>query len=805
MSHIRVADIAIDPRSGGSEAVYTYLAPADLEVGAACFVPLGNRLALGYATAVRGCDREALQVPLDRMKEPQALIENLSIPSTLIALAQYISDQYLCTLPVALSPAMPPNVRERLVTEWSLVGELHLDPELALNAAQREVIRVLQEQGGSLSEGSKKLPAASHRLLKLLQAKGVVRQTLRLSNPRAPKSSEDWIRLTTDASALEDFYRSQGKRKPAQALTLMCLQTAGEQTRFTLGEIKAMAGVTETTVKALLDAKLLERVDERSEALADPPMPNEFQQFAIDTIADRIERREFEPFLLHGVTGSGKTEVYLRAAAECLRLGRQVLYLVPEIALAAQAIAQLHGRFGRRATMLHSELSPGERLRNWISVRHGECPIVLGARSALFAPLEDIGLIVVDEEHEQTYKQESSPRYHAKRLAMFLARLHRCPIVLGSATPSAESFWEAEEKERGGDGLTLLNLPVRAASASLPTVHVEDLSEGYRSGQPAILSSALRDRMRATLVSGKQTIIFLNRRAYSPFIMCRDCGHQWPCPRCAVSMSFHRRDGLLRCHHCGFQTRPPDLCPACGGNRISPFGIGTEKVEESIGLEFPSARIGRLDRDVVQRKGALEEILASFRSGDLDVLVGTQMVAKGLDFPNVTLVGVIAADVSLNLPDFRAAERTYQLLAQVAGRAGRGKFAGEVVIQTFNPEHPSVLAAQRHDYHSMVERLLAERDEARYPPFVRLVNVVFSGEQRADVSAASTQVASDLSEFEVLGPVDCVLERLQGRWRRHLLIKLPRNSEPSNLRDALSAPLPKGVAMSIDVDAYSLM
>lgn len=358
---IRVADIAIDPRSGGSDAMYTYRVGREYSVGDACFVPLGPRSALGYVVRVRDVEPAELDVPVERLREPQGMIENLSIPAPLIQLAGYLADQYLVPLPVALSPAMPPHVRERLKTEWSLIGEVHLDAGVELNAAQREVVRVLVEQGGTLAEGSRKLPAACARLLKLLVAKGVVGRSLKLATPKTTGKGEDWIRLTHDGDRLERFFREQGKRKPAQALTLLCLQTAGEQTRFTVGEIKAMAGVTETTVKALLDANLLEKVAGNAGALANPPEPNPLQRVAIDAIVDRIAKREFEPFLLFGVTGSGKTEVYLRAAAECAKLGRQVLYLVPEIALAAQAIAQLHERFGNRATMLHSELSPSDR------------------------------------------------------------------------------------------------------------------------------------------------------------------------------------------------------------------------------------------------------------------------------------------------------------------------------------------------------------------------------------------------------------------------------------------------------------
>jgi primosomal protein N' (replication factor Y) len=456
----------------------------------------------------------------------------------------------------------------------------------------------------------------------------------------------------------------------------------------------------------------------------------------------------------------------------------------------------------------------------------------LGARSALFAPLGNLGLVVVDEEHEASYKQESAPRYHSKALARYLGQRHGCPVVLGSATPSVESFYEAELAELAEEGcaptpktpvaesllansalrpppapLTLLTLPERAASARLPEVIVHDLTDGYRNGKPAMLCDDLHVAIEETLARGEQVILFLNRRAYAPFVICRDCGQQMQCPHCAVSLSYHRRDRKLRCHHCGYQTNPPDACPKCSGLRLSPFGVGTEKVEEAVAALFPQTRVARLDRDVARRKGALEETLASFRAGQIGILVGTQMVAKGLDFPNVTLVGVIAADVSLNIPDFRASERTFQLLAQVAGRAGRGKNPGRVFIQTFNPLHASVRSAQAHDFLSMLDALKAERAEAGYPPYRRLVNIVLSGENRSAVLKASEEALARLCRLplDVLGPVDCVVERLQNRWRRHLLLKMPAGASAAPIGEALLGFDPKNVQVVVDVDPYNLM
>jgi len=807
VSRVRVADVALDPRSGGAEAVYTYRAAAGTQVGQAYFVPIGNRPSLGFVTDVYEATEEELGFSFDALKPLLGEIEDLSLPEALIELARYVAKEYLCPLPVALSAATPPGVRERIMTAWSLIepeGEFSLNGEgEKLTAAQQEALRTLRDLGGSLVETpTKKIPAPTLRVLKLLHGKGLVRQSLRIQPYAERRKGKEFLSLTADSARLEGFLTKEGKRKPAQALTLMRLQGA-EHAYLTPAEIKALAGVTETTIVSLVDSGLLVPVDPDDIRLLEPPKPNRYQQLAVDAVAESIQTGEARDYLLFGVTGSGKTEVYLRLTAEALKLGRQVLYLVPEIALATQAISQLRERFGKGVAILHSELPPSERLQTWMRIREGDVSIVLGARSALFAPLGNLGLIVADEEHEASYKQESAPRYHTKRLAQFLAKRHGCPLVLGSATPSVESFYEAEREQ-----LTLLSLPERAANAVLPTVHIDNLADGYRSGRPSILSEDLRRRLEEKLDKREQTILFLNRRAYAPFIICRDCGHQMLCPRCSVSLSYHRRDVMLRCHHCDYKQKPPDTCPKCGGTRMNPFGVGTEKVEEAVAELFPKARIARLDRDVARKKGALESVLASFRSGDLDILVGTQMVAKGLDFPNVTLVGVIAADVSLNIPDFRASERTFQLLSQVAGRAGRGTRPGEVVIQTFNPDHVAVETARSHSYLTFYEALKTEREEAGYPPFKRLVNIVLSSENRAAVTAASEEARARIAEvpgIDILGPADCPLERLHNRWRRHLLLKMPPTQSSAPIGEALLGFRPKGVAVVVDVDPYSLM
>lgn len=793
-----LVDVAIDVRTGGAEAVWTYSSETSLPIGTAVLVQLGPRTAIGFVIACYQADPTERGLTERQLKVAQP-VRGLSLPVPLLETVQEVAAEYLCPISVALSPTTPPGVTELICTRWEAIEGATIETE-TLSTVQAEVLAGLNQQ--PLAETKKsKLPTQIRKALDLLVVKGYVRRIAAIESQET-KSQTSLLRLSASAEKIEKFLQKEGRKKPAQALTLIRLQTVGS-IALEAGEIKALSGVTDQTLKALVNAGFLEPIQEIARVRGTPPTPNPEQREAIDRISVFIGSQEFKPFLLFGVTGSGKTEVFLQAAANALTLGRQVLYLVPEIALAAQAISQLRDRFGDRVAIIHSELSVRERLATWIRIQRGEIAIVLGARSALFAPLNNIGLIIIDEEHETSYKQESSPRYHAKRIALSLGKRHNAPVVLGSATPSIESYYEAQSGE-----IELLTLTKRAAAANMPTVFIDDLSEGYRKGHPVILANELRTRLETILLRKEQAILFLNRRAYAPFLMCRDCGKQFMCPRCSVSLSFSRKEGKLRCHHCDFRQDPPDVCPDCCGTRLNPLGIGTEKVEEAVKQEFPDAKVARLDRDIAKRKGALEQILAEFRSGQIEVLVGTQMVAKGLDFPRVTLVGVIAADMSLNMPDFRASERTYQLLSQVAGRAGRSVNPGEVVIQTFNPDHVTMQCAKDHDYPRLAESITSERELVGYPPFKRLVNIMISSESRALAIETSYSVAVALEgvpDWEVLGPTDAVLEKLQNRWRRHLLIKMPRDAKAAEIGARVQGLSDKHVSVVIDVDPYSMV
>lgn len=486
-------------------------------------------------------------------------------------------------------------------------------------------------------------------------------------------------------------------------------------------------------------------------------------------------------FLLRGVTGSGKTRVYLELLREVVdKRGKTAIVLVPEIALTPQTVQRFRAVFGDRVAVLHSGLSDGERYDEWRALQRGSKRIAVGARSAVFAPLPDLGAIVVDEEHEPSYKQNEVPRYHAREAAIVRARLESAVCVLGSATPSLESWENARQGK-----FTLLELPERVAGGSLPPVRVLDLRRERRKAgshgraRPLILSLPLQRAVEQRLARGEQTLLLLNRRGFSNFVQCRACGRVHPCPNCNVSLTFHRGRSRVVCHHCGHQEPVPGVCPECASEDLSFRGVGTEQVERAVGEAFPAARVSRMDLDTTSGKWAHQRILERVGRGETDILLGTQMIAKGLDFPNVTLVGVINADVGLGLPDFRAAERTFQLLTQVAGRAGRGPKEGEVIVQTSLPDHPAIRLAASHDYTGFARRELAWRRDPPYPPFRRLLNLVVSGPDQMAVQEHAGEAAGWLAGLLrkagpgvlLTGPAPCPLDRVRGRWRWHLLLR----------------------------------
>jgi len=554
---------------------------------------------------------------------------------------------------------------------------------------------------------------------------------------------------------------------------------------------------------------LKEKSPEAKEASKSPPILNSEQKAALREISDAIEKSLFHVFLLHGITGSGKTEVYIRAIKRVLKKDKDAILLVPEISLTPQTIERFRERFGEKVAVLHSRLTAGQRFEEWKKIKEGKCPIVIGARSAVFAPVKKLGLLIIDEEHETTYKQEDVPRYNARDTGMARAREAGAAVILGSATPSLESFYSASKNR-----YKLLKLNERVEGKILPGTTIVDMREELKSRRRfSVFSRMLEEAIRERLKRKEQIILFLNRRGFSTFIHCRKCGFVFKCRRCSIALTHHSGKRKLVCHYCNYSAPYTEICPQCKSTYLGYSGTGTQKVESETARLFPSARVERMDTDTTATRSSHHRFLFAFKKGELDILVGTQMIAKGLDFPRVTLVGVIMADTAINLPDFRAQERTFQLLTQVSGRAGRGEKKGEVIIQTFAPENYAVTASSRHDYPAFYEKEITYRRELGYPPFLHLIHLTLRGKKEERVVqtiqklALRLKTAAAASKAEILGPAASPIPRIRGNFRWSIVLKIPTPIQGTQLLESVlkGFKIPPDLKLKVDVDPLGMM
>jgi primosomal protein N' (replication factor Y) len=742
-------------------------------------------------------------------------------------------DRGLVTREVAF-PSAPPRPKTdrqvRLLADTAAIARAL--PALGRESKQADVLAWLARTGGQAHTG-----AEAHTLKEVCAAVGCGEGPVKalaargwVTIERAPVKGSASVSLALAADAVIGALVTLRGAAKHQAV-LDALQ--GQGGVAWIGWVYAQTGADLDTLRDLEAAGLISIAEEMIwrdplagyEFALDQPLQLTTDQARVWTaIQQRIlqdnpmpRERSGSVFLLHGVTGSGKTEIYLRAIAEVLKSGRQAIVLVPEIALTPQTIRRFAARFPGKVTVWHSELAEGERFDVWRRVRtdHPAAQVIVGSRSALFLPCPRLGVIVLDEEHEASYKQERTPRYHARTAALELGRITGAPVILGSATPALETYFAAQRGE-----ISLLSLPQRiqtgewadaslrlpfaqtATLGDLPPVSVIDMRQELRAGNRSMFSRPLAAGLRHVLQAGQQAILYLNRRGAATFVMCRDCGHVEACPRCAVPLTFHSEGESLVCHHCNRRYPAPAVCAECKGRRIRYFGTGTERVEDAVQLEFPHARTLRWDRDVTGAKGSHDAILMKFIGHEADVLIGTQMIAKGLDLPLVTLVGVIAADVGLFLPDFRAAERTFQLLTQVAGRAGRSTLGGEVIVQTYHPDHYAVVAASNHDYDAFYREEMAFRRQQGYPPVRRLARLVYHNTQRAKAQAEAASLAEQLrgeitrlglADTDLIGPAPCFFGQQRGEYRWQLVVRSP---DPAAL--LRQAPPPLGWRLDID-------
>lgn len=651
-------------------------------------------------------------------------------------------------------------------------------------------------------------------------------QALRLMFPaqmrgeRISAKKREYAVLTVDPAVREQIAASQS-RAPKRAQVLRALMAAEdgelpvEQLRRQLGECRPML----TALCRMGFVRLEQREAMRSpygamEKLADnDPQLTAQQQEVLGQLLPAVEAGR-GAFLLYGVTGSGKTEVFIRAVRRAAQLGKTAIVLVPEIALTPQMVMWFRSRFGEDAAVLHSRLSPGERYDEWRRIRCGDVRVVIGARSAIFAPLENIGLIIVDEEHEQSYIADNTPRYDARELARLRCEREGAVLLLASATPSMRSFAMA-----GRGDLTLLEMLRRVNNRPMPQVHIVDMREELKAGNRSVFSGALLGGLKSCLDAGKQAILFVNRRGYSTFVSCRSCGYVVTCPQCDVSMTYHSSERVLRCHYCGQEAPVPSVCPECASPYIKYFGVGTQRVEEEVRRHFPDVPVLRMDNDTTRTKDAHERLLSAFRHGEARVLVGTQMIAKGLDFPDVTMVGIIAADAMLKLPDYRSAERTFQLLTQVAGRAGRADSPGEVYLQTYDPEHYAVEAASRQDYRAFYEEEMRRRKRALYPPYTLIARLLYEADREEDAQREAHSAMRQMEAFferraylrkyiAALRVMACPIRKIRGKARWEVTLKivdLPICQEAvGKMSEIAQAPL-ENVSCICQVNPSSMM
>jgi primosomal protein N' (replication factor Y) (superfamily II helicase) len=788
---------------------FTYALPETLrhrvKPGCRVLVPFGSRRLTGVAVR---CHDEP---PGVETREALRLIDAEPVlDAELLALGKWISGYYCAPLGEVLRGMLPlaSDIRRGKVYSLTDAGR-DAARQLLFDSAPEDpvvqILRLLDRRSLSAAYIERKMPLAANALRALERKHFVmVEQVQSERDPlRAPAE-----RLRVEATGAAP----SGKLgKPERELLAFLELHPGTHN---LKDLELMVPNSSQAARALARKKL---VALRPEPVAlnaagpvrAPHVLNPAQAAAFEEIRVAIEAHEFRTFLLHGVTGSGKTEVYLNAIDATLAEGRSALLLVPEIALTPAVAGQFFSRFGDRVAILHSAFSDSERSDQWRRIRSGAAAVVVGTRSGVFAPMLNLGLIVVDEEHDQSYKQEETPRYNGRDVAIVRAQAAGACVVLGSATPSLESRYNAETGK-----YALIELPGRIAERPMPQVELIDMrTEFLETRKQAPFSRRLLEAVAHRLANGEQTIILLNRRGFSSFVACRSCGERVQCANCSVTLTFHRRDRRLLCHYCSYAERVPTACPKCQSEHIYFLGIGSEKVEEELHREFPTARIARLDRDTATAKRQYEAILQGFREASYDILVGTQMIAKGHDIPNVTLVGVVSADVGLGLPDFRAAERTFQLLTQVAGRAGRGSLPGIVLIQTINPDHYAVRMAAAQDYQTFYEKELQFRRMMHYPPFSAMANILVRAEQREQALRLSTELGHFLmpapERIKILGPAEAPVPRLKNEYRYQFLIKAAsRKALNELLRRAQAFARERkwaATALVIDVDPLTLL
>jgi primosomal protein N' (replication factor Y) len=792
------------------------------QAGCRIVVPFGRKFVTGYIVALLENLPSGTSLQESDIKEAKEILDAVPLVTTpLLELTRWVADYYLAPWGEVIKAALPPGISPTIdpflnITDFGRTELNKLDLEDDLTPKQR-LLKLLAGSNeislAALSEefGTKQVP----KLARELELEGLLEIRQRPGTDFVKAKYQRHVRLGTGTE-----YASDAESRVLTEAQSRIVATLRDHESLALSELLVLAKAGLSSVNTLKKRKVLEVFEERKrrdplggavfERHEDYQLTDD-QKNVLAELDQPLRARSYAAFLLHGVTGSGKTEVYIRAMRVALDLGRSALMLVPEIALTPVFSRRLRMHFGDRVAIFHSSLSRGERFDEWTRVRNGEARIVIGTRSAVFAPIKDLGLVIVDEEHESTYRQQDSPHYNGRDTAIVRAQKESAVVILGSATPSLESFHNASTGK-----YRYLQLPNRLGNRPLAAAEVIDMREVFaRHQKPRIFSDELLHAIADVHQKKEQSIILLNRRGYSSFVLCRSCGESVQCPNCDVTLTYHRSERVIICHYCNHREAAPQKCPSCEGKYIYYVGEGTQQIEEQLKKLFPAIRIARIDRDTASRRGVFEKSLTDFAEGKIDMLVGTQILAKGHDFPNVTLVGVVSVDAGMALPDFRAAERTFQLLTQVAGRAGRGDRRGKVLIQTYHPYHYALRHASAQDYSGFYEEEIRHRQNHTYPPFVALASLLVHGTDLTKVKSEAVELRKELDRSNteraarILGPAPAPLARLKGEYRVQLLIKCRNRRALREIIDAALKALSERKinlrSINVEIDPVSIM
>jgi len=815
-----IAKLILNKNTLSTDRLFDYNVPLEIEKD----IKVGMRVKVPFGKSNKPCEAYvcylADESEYDNLKDISSIIDKYTyFDNQKLEIIEFMRHRYFCSYISAIKCFVPVGIKAVYTRYFSINASK--EDEISLfckhSVTADKIINCLRAYG-TLSEESIKSEVNKKNVTSALN-KMAENELLIVSTKETQKIKEafkTFVELNIDmedAITYTDIFLKKNAKARARVMEVLC-----DNRIIELSELLMYANCAKNTVDFLVGlgyARYFEVSDNSSSVVFDDVIHEKKhltsqQQNAVDTILPSVKNQNKKTFLIHGVTGSGKTEVYLNLIEQTVSMGKDAVFLVPEISLTPQMISLFYSRFGDNVAVLHSKLTLRQRFNEWMRIKNGEVKIVIGARSAIFAPFSNIGLIIIDEEHETTYKSDMSPRYNAVEIARFISRQQNAVLVLASATPSVDSYYKAQT-----GAFTLIEMQNRVNNATLPEIKICDMRKEIANGNMSIFSTELQKAIEQNLENGEQTILFLNRRGFSGFVSCRSCGYVMKCPNCNVSLTYHKSNSKMICHYCDYKTEVANICPSCSSRHIRFFGIGTEKLVDEIKNKYPKAKVIRMDADTTTGRMSHETILNSFRKGEADILVGTQMITKGLDFHNVTLVGIVAADMSLCVDDFRSGERTFDLITQVAGRAGRSFKNGKAVIQTYNPDDEVILYSANNDYKSFYQNEIKIRQMLKYPPFSEFINFVFSSQNKYEAFKKANEFYNELTkelknsvfDASLFKPCECPLFKINQKYRYHFLIKTPYKKDIYNIINKVyqkHSAANSGVCVTVDVNPTTL-